>query len=200
MELKKLISAVTLALGVMAAMPAVANTYTEDNVTFNIFDSGASTFSVEITNALNGTGGWADATQISAIAFNNLGVDLSTVAYVSGPKGADWLVQAGGISTAAGGCNGTGNFVCFGGSAIDLTNDMLWKFSYTAGTLNLGLPDGDTGLYGPHLKLVFLNDEGTKVGTLLSTTIPAVPEPETYAMMLAGLGLMGFVARRRRAN
>lgn len=25
-----------------------------------------------------------------------------------------------------------------------------------------------------------------------------VPEPETYAMMLAGLGLMGFVARRRK--
>ena len=27
-----------------------------------------------------------------------------------------------------------------------------------------------------------------------------VPEPETYAMMLAGLGLLGFVARRRRQN
>jgi len=27
-----------------------------------------------------------------------------------------------------------------------------------------------------------------------------VPEPETYAMLLAGLGLMGFVARRRRRN
>ncbi|MDD5364147.1 MAG: PEPxxWA-CTERM sorting domain-containing protein, partial [Gallionellaceae bacterium] len=25
-----------------------------------------------------------------------------------------------------------------------------------------------------------------------------VPEPETYAMMLAGLGLMGTVARRRK--
>ncbi len=25
-----------------------------------------------------------------------------------------------------------------------------------------------------------------------------IPEPETYAMMLAGLGLMGFVARRRK--
>ena len=24
-----------------------------------------------------------------------------------------------------------------------------------------------------------------------------IPEPETYAMLLAGLGLMGFVARRR---
>ncbi|MDP1658872.1 MAG: PEP-CTERM sorting domain-containing protein [Methylotenera sp.] len=28
--------------------------------------------------------------------------------------------------------------------------------------------------------------------------VAAVPEPETYAMMLAGLGLMGFVARRRK--
>ena len=27
---------------------------------------------------------------------------------------------------------------------------------------------------------------------------PGVPEPETYAMMLAGLGLLGFIARRRR--
>lgn len=28
--------------------------------------------------------------------------------------------------------------------------------------------------------------------------VNAIPEPETYAMLLAGLGLMGFVARRRK--
>jgi len=28
--------------------------------------------------------------------------------------------------------------------------------------------------------------------------IGAVPEPQTYVMMLAGLGLMGWVARRRK--
>jgi hypothetical protein len=29
--------------------------------------------------------------------------------------------------------------------------------------------------------------------------VQPVPEPETYAMLLAGLGLMGVVARRRRS-
>jgi len=34
----------------------------------------------------------------------------------------------------------------------------------------------------------------------VSDLVSAVPEPETYAMLLAGLGLMGFVARRRQRN
>ncbi len=37
----------------------------------------------------------------------------------------------------------------------------------------------------------------TNNSALFSPSAP-VPEPETYAMMLAGLGLMGFVARRRK--
>ena len=32
----------------------------------------------------------------------------------------------------------------------------------------------------------------------VSITLPPVPEPETYVMLLAGLGLLGFAARRRK--
>lgn len=42
---------------------------------------------------------------------------------------------------------------------------------------------------------------GTMSGVPYSQTITAaVPEPETWAMFLAGLGLTGFIARRRRTS
>ena len=45
-----------------------------------------------------------------------------------------------------------------------------------------------------------LNDESWAMDNLrvsvTTTGVPAVPEPETYAMLLAGLGLLLFVARR----
>ncbi len=37
-------------------------------------------------------------------------------------------------------------------------------------------------------------------GTLSGLTVSAVPEPGTYALMLAGLGVLGFSAKRRRVN
>ncbi|UCV09048.1 PEP-CTERM sorting domain-containing protein [Dechloromonas denitrificans] len=50
-----------------------------------------------------------------------------------------------------------------------------------------------------------INDSGQIVGSgwnpdgqFRAYVLTPVPEPETYAVMLAGLGLMGFVARRRK--
>ncbi|MBK9347554.1 MAG: PEP-CTERM sorting domain-containing protein [Burkholderiales bacterium] len=41
----------------------------------------------------------------------------------------------------------------------------------------------------------FASAGGASYGGNIGVT--AVPEPETYAMLLAGLGLMGAIARRR---
>ena len=34
----------------------------------------------------------------------------------------------------------------------------------------------------------------------LPQAVAAVPEPETYAMLLAGIGLLGFITRRRKES
>ena len=45
-------------------------------------------------------------------------------------------------------------------------------------------------LFGGEKKEVRIPGDGTSAA--------AVPEPESYAMLLAGLGLMGTIARRRK--
>ena len=58
-----------------------------------------------------------------------------------------------------------------------------------------------TGLYfdtlNPNVAYVNVQHPASGVDRLVQIT--AVPEPQTYAMLLAGLGLVGFVARRRKA-
>ncbi|WP_082549435.1 PEP-CTERM sorting domain-containing protein [Rhizobacter sp. Root404] len=52
----------------------------------------------------------------------------------------------------------------------------------------------DAGAGITSLQLAYGSSSDVKV----YSTMPAVPEPETYALMLAGLGVVGFMARRRK--
>lgn len=73
--------------------------------------------------------------------------------------------------------------------ALAQTQGALWSDTGRVRILNLyDTRTGSDGVYtfsGNHQDQLY---------------ITPVPEPETYAMLLAGLGLMGFVARRRKAN
>ena len=48
--------------------------------------------------------------------------------------------------------------------------------------------------------IAYFSLSGSFIGLrdLTITEVSAIPEPESYALLLAGLGLMGFVARRRK--
>ena len=65
---------------------------------------------------------------------------------------------------------------------------------WTLGNISLGgLPSTDGILF--HAKWNNASD-GAESFFIVGT--PAIPEPETYAMMLVGFSLLGFVARRRK--
>ena len=72
--------------------------------------------------------------------------------------------------------------------------------SQNGGQLSIAFTPGDFNLSSP-LTLIVNGTAGTNAtysGTLNITSAAAVPEPETYAMLLAGLGLIGFTARRKQ--
>jgi hypothetical protein len=80
-----------------------------------------------------------------------------------------------------------------------LTTAQIGKLAYgdcTTGSLMMSGTKCMTGYINPTTGLA----GGTMKGTypISQTITAAVPEPETNAMLMAGLGLMGFISRRRR--
>lgn len=82
------------------------------------------------------------------------------------------------------------------GNAFTFNGAQSWNYSgnLTAGShdVMVVVANDFTGSYRGTL---YFNPNTLDVGSL---TAAPVPEPESYAMMLAGLGALGFMARRRR--
>ena len=71
--------------------------------------------------------------------------------------------------------------------------------------LSLSLSPGGAGVAGPYYLKIFGTASGTGAGPLngiysgaITVTAAPIPEPESYAMFLAGLGVMGAIALRRK--
>jgi choice-of-anchor A domain-containing protein len=89
----------------------------------------------------------------------------------------------------------------------DLGNKLLWNFAgATSVTVNRTFDGQVLAVDGTFSNLSSANVEGGVYAKALVSTgeihqqsyIGAVPEPETYAMLLGGLGLIGFIGRRRQ--
>ena len=100
--------------------------------------------------------------------------------------------------TCANGANGSGINVngCADKVHVDVLTPMAFTFGGVEYTMSVGFdPLGGSGVAAADY---WTKENATNTANLYAVfTATPVPEPETYAMLLAGLGLLGFRARAK---
>ena len=87
------------------------------------------------------------------------------------------------------------------GEIVVLNRDLFFGVKIGNTLRALGYEVGfvrDTGAFVERLRGPDVPPVLGSRSTDLRGVVGAIPEPETYALMLGGLGIVGFVARRRR--
>ena len=161
--------------------------------------TGANTFIVNPPNLGDGVSVSPDGTTAYVAIFGGAAVRGYNIL-----TGAETFAATG----LPGGPDGTAVIVggALNGSIVVNNNDgTVGLLDVTTGIETIIASGGTRGDFAsPDLNngslFVFLDDSVWRLslpGAVIGGP-PAVPEPETYAMLLAGLGLMGFAARRRK--
>jgi hypothetical protein len=157
---------------------------------------------VDVTVDLAAGNSWAKtgAADEQAFKFNGVGVVLGDISVNQTFAGQTLAAQTGTFNG-----DGTGDFTfgiacttCGNGSLFPLASDIVFHVA-NATIAELTVANNLGNIF---VADVFSSATGNTGPVDVTGGGPptSVPEPETYAMLLAGLGLMGFVARRRRRN
>jgi len=167
----------------------VTATYTSLNHANGAFDIGGSNaLSYSFGDIVNGASPAVHGFNLYNLA-GSYGLQVKSVSY-----SGDALFALGGITS------GTSNLSADSFVAGTVNMAASTVAGLHSGTWTITLADSASGIGAG--RNVTSTDALTLSATarVLTAPVAAVPEPETYAMMLAGLGLMGAIARRRRAK
>lgn len=96
--------------------------------------------------------------------------------------------------------DGTGSGFFGGQNDVGLVRN-LQSFVYWSGTADVRSPDNAAWILdtnSAYQNIGAQSDEYHGWAVRSGDVMAAIPEPETYAMLLAGLGVLGFAARRRQ--
>jgi len=173
-------------------------------------------------------GGWTFTQLVTAVAPNKLSVHLDLTNNTGAAvRNAMWGVgfdpdqDGSGHNSTVNEILGVGNAAAvratgvLNGYSVTLANDTSAGASLIAGYVNAGdccsaVDPAAAFAAAQSVGFSHVGDDSVSLAYQLGTIangqtvsigysyIFAVPEPETYALMLAGLGAVGFVARRRR--
>ena len=142
--------------------------------------------------------GWAQtgAADFQLFKFNATGVVLGDISVTQTFAGQTLAAQTGAFNG-----DGTGNFLfgiactTCGNGNTGITSNLV----FSVANATIAELTGANNLGNIFVADIFNGRTGAGSGNTGPVDVTGViPEPETYAMLLAGLGLMGFVARRRK--
>lgn len=199
------LSAVALAVAAPVAQAGIGDTYQSSfqGATFTFFQSTATHLQFTITGSNPLTGDWATAGALASFDLKDL---WSGNSFIAGTANGPGAVNLAGLNTQlnanAINCLAQGSppgSICFNIAPDQAIVGNPFSFVYQiefASALSISS-------LGPHLQIAWVANPGdtSKVGSLYSQNIPGnhVPEPDSAALALLALGLLGggFWTRRK---
>jgi hypothetical protein len=152
--------------------------------------------------ALTGSGCWDGALghSVNAINWAGNGNGLGVVSFLDGEhEGSFWWTNANSFLR-----DELAGHVNYAGSEQNPTiNPLQANYSLNSGLTSQGLSDWDNSFHATFLPVdgyTQIVDSSQRPGSAVAIATSVVPESGIYAMMLAGLALIGAISRRKKKS